>query len=90
MSEKREEYNYLSLSSSKAVCLNNTAGVIMMSSVTVRNAYKSYGSGKSRQTVLNGLNLTVESSSIYALIGASGCGKTTILSGNKKSTLINK
>ncbi|KAG5680647.1 hypothetical protein PVAND_010141 [Polypedilum vanderplanki] len=51
-----------------------------MNSVEVRNVHKSYGNKKDKRAVLNGLNLSVAHSSIYALIGASGCGKTTLLS----------
>ncbi|XP_011166692.1 ABC transporter G family member 20 [Solenopsis invicta] len=45
--------------------------------VVVRNAIKRYGK---EQLVLNGLNMTVFKGSIYGLLGASGCGKTTLLS----------
>ncbi|KAF5281792.1 hypothetical protein FQR65_LT14539 [Abscondita terminalis] len=43
--------------------------------VLVTNAYKNYGS----VVVLNGLNVRVPKGTIYALLGASGCGKTTLL-----------
>lgn len=45
--------------------------------VVVRNAKKHYGKGK---LVLDGLDMTVSRGSIYGLLGASGCGKTTLLS----------
>ncbi|KAK2575824.1 hypothetical protein KPH14_007202 [Odynerus spinipes] len=45
--------------------------------VVVRNARKSYGNGV---PILDGLNLTVPKGCIYGLLGASGCGKTTLLS----------
>ncbi|TGZ50118.1 ABC transporter G family member 20 [Temnothorax longispinosus] len=51
--------------------------MVQQEAVVVRNAVKSYGKG---QLVLDGLNMTVSRGSIYGLLGASGCGKTTLLS----------
>ncbi|TMW50905.1 hypothetical protein DOY81_004016 [Sarcophaga bullata] len=48
--------------------------------VCVRRAHKMYGSTKNPNVVLDGLNMTVQKGSIYGLLGASGCGKTTLLS----------
>ncbi|KAG4069757.1 hypothetical protein HA402_003198 [Bradysia odoriphaga] len=48
--------------------------------VCVRRAYKSYGSKKNPNLILDGLNMTVPKGTIYGLLGASGCGKTTLLS----------
>ncbi|XP_022209973.1 ABC transporter G family member 20 [Drosophila obscura] len=48
--------------------------------VCVRRAHKMYGSSKNPNVVLDGLNMTVPKGSIYGLLGASGCGKTTLLS----------
>ncbi|XP_020289827.1 ABC transporter G family member 23 isoform X2 [Pseudomyrmex gracilis] len=48
--------------------------------VCVRRAFKKYGSKNSPNIVLDGLNMTVPKGSIYGLLGASGCGKTTLLS----------
>ncbi|KAJ8686912.1 hypothetical protein QAD02_022706 [Eretmocerus hayati] len=45
--------------------------------VVVRFAKKRYGKS---QPVLDGLNMTVPRGCIYGLLGASGCGKTTLLS----------
>ncbi|XP_043476598.1 ABC transporter G family member 23 isoform X2 [Leptopilina heterotoma] len=45
--------------------------------IVVRNARKYYGKAN---LVLNGLNMTVSRGTIYSLLGASGCGKTTLLS----------
>ncbi|XP_073980017.1 ABC transporter G family member 23-like [Rhodnius prolixus] len=44
--------------------------------IKVVDGVKSYG----RQLVLNSINLTAYKSTIYGLLGASGCGKTTLLS----------
>ncbi|CAG9760884.1 unnamed protein product [Ceutorhynchus assimilis] len=48
--------------------------------VCVRHAYKHYGSKKNPNHVLSDLNMTVGKGTIYGLLGASGCGKTTLLS----------
>ncbi|KAL4708471.1 hypothetical protein ACJJTC_014079, partial [Scirpophaga incertulas] len=48
--------------------------------VCVRHAFKKYGSGKNPNVILDGLNMTVPKGAIYGLLGASGCGKTTLLS----------
>ena len=47
-----------------------------MSKLVCENLIKSYGS----KTVLENLNLTLESGKIYGLIGRNGAGKTTLLS----------
>ncbi|XP_050483054.1 ABC transporter G family member 23 [Bombus huntii] len=48
--------------------------------VYVRRAYKKYGSKSNPNIILDGLNMTVPKGTIYGLLGASGCGKTTLLS----------
>ncbi|KAI9553798.1 ABC protein [Daphnia sinensis] len=48
--------------------------------VLIRNAIKRYGSGKRSSPVLDGLHMNVKQGTIYGLLGASGCGKTTLLS----------
>ncbi|XP_050449540.1 ABC transporter G family member 23 isoform X2 [Cataglyphis hispanica] len=48
--------------------------------VSVRHAFKTYGSAKNPNHILQNLNMTVAKGSIYGLLGASGCGKTTLLS----------
>ncbi|KAG4068799.1 hypothetical protein HA402_002490 [Bradysia odoriphaga] len=50
------------------------------SAVSVRNAFKQYGSKSKPNPVLLNLNMTVAKGTIYGLLGASGCGKTTLLS----------
>ncbi|XP_025989492.2 ABC transporter G family member 20 [Solenopsis invicta] len=50
--------------------------MVQEEAVIVRNAVKRYGKEK---LVFNGLNMTVSRGSIYGLLGASGCGKTTLL-----------
>ncbi|CAL1544633.1 unnamed protein product [Lymnaea stagnalis] len=47
--------------------------------VYCRGLTKSLGSGKSKIDVLCGLNMSVPQGAIYGLLGASGCGKTTLL-----------
>ncbi|XP_031632898.1 ABC transporter G family member 20 isoform X2 [Contarinia nasturtii] len=48
--------------------------------VSVRHAFKQYGSKSKPNQVLINLNMTVPKGTIYGLLGASGCGKTTLLS----------
>lgn len=60
-----------------------------MAAVEVKGGYKYYGSAvdPNKKIVLNYLNMNVMNGSIYGLLGASGCGKTTLLScivGQKK------
>lgn len=47
--------------------------------VCVRRAYKRYGTKSNPYVILDGLNMTVPKGTIYGLLGASGCGKTTLL-----------
>ncbi|XP_023014771.1 ABC transporter oskyddad [Leptinotarsa decemlineata] len=47
--------------------------------VCVRRAYKRYGTKNNPCVILDGLNMTVPKGCIYGLLGASGCGKTTLL-----------
>ncbi|XP_030761638.1 ABC transporter G family member 20 [Sitophilus oryzae] len=47
--------------------------------VCVRRAYKRYGTKSHPYVILDGLNMTVPKGCIYGLLGASGCGKTTLL-----------
>ncbi|VVC96253.1 ABC transporter G family member 23 [Leptidea sinapis] len=48
--------------------------------VCVRRAHKKYGPKNNPNVILDGLNMTVPKGAIYGLLGASGCGKTTLLS----------
>ncbi|XP_046382482.1 ABC transporter G family member 23-like [Ischnura elegans] len=48
--------------------------------VYVRGACKTYGDQKNPVVVLKDLDMTVPRGAIYGLLGASGCGKTTLLS----------
>ncbi|XP_026670751.1 ABC transporter G family member 23 isoform X2 [Ceratina calcarata] len=48
--------------------------------VCVRRAFKKYGPKSNTNIILDGLNMTVPKGAIYGLLGASGCGKTTLLS----------
>ncbi|MGB5671416.1 MAG: ABC transporter ATP-binding protein, partial [Sedimenticolaceae bacterium] len=45
----------------------------------VQGLSKTYQSGATRQTILDGLDLKVQQAELVALLGASGCGKTTLL-----------
>ncbi|KAL7020911.1 hypothetical protein ACKWTF_011676 [Chironomus riparius] len=47
--------------------------------VCVKDAYKFYGTKNKNFGVLCGLNMSIKRNSIYALIGASGAGKTTLI-----------
>ncbi|XP_055693758.1 ABC transporter G family member 20-like [Lutzomyia longipalpis] len=51
-----------------------------LQAVCVRRAIKSYGSKRDKNVILDSLNMTVPKGVIYGLLGASGCGKTTLLS----------
>lgn len=48
--------------------------------IVVRHACKHYGSKQTGKIILDNLNMTVPRGCIYGLLGASGCGKTTLLS----------
>uniref|UniRef100_A0A1L8DDG1 Putative abc transporter g family member 20 n=1 Tax=Nyssomyia neivai TaxID=330878 RepID=A0A1L8DDG1_9DIPT len=51
-----------------------------LQAVCVRRACKNYGPKKNPNVILDSLNMTVPKGVIYGLLGASGCGKTTLLS----------
>ncbi|XP_070509144.1 ABC transporter G family member 23-like [Chironomus tepperi] len=52
----------------------------MRNNLEIVRAKKSYGSGKDKKFVLNNLNLTLPIGKIYCLLGASGSGRTTLIS----------
>ncbi|XP_014273769.3 ABC transporter G family member 20 isoform X1 [Halyomorpha halys] len=58
----------------------NSAWTRKQQAVSVRRAFKHYGSSQNPNHVLSNLNMTVAKGTIYGLLGASGCGKTTLLS----------
>ena len=49
----------------------------MCNSIEVKNVCKNYKNGQ--DSVFKDLNMCVKTGQIYSLIGASGCGKTTLL-----------
>ena len=50
-----------------------------MDIITICNLKKYYGSGERIIRALDGVNLTVAQGEFIAIVGASGCGKTTLL-----------
>ncbi|MDR0983458.1 MAG: ABC transporter ATP-binding protein [Ruminococcus sp.] len=50
-----------------------------MSLINIKNVYKSYTVKKSKLSVLENINLEVENGDFLALLGDSGCGKSTFL-----------
>jgi ABC-2 type transport system ATP-binding protein len=51
----------------------------MTYTVKAEGIRKSFGSGKTAKVVLDGVDLTVETGSIFALLGPNGAGKTTLV-----------
>ncbi|HWY63088.1 MAG TPA: ABC transporter ATP-binding protein [Rhizomicrobium sp.] len=51
----------------------------MSSGIELRNVVKTYGRGRARVEVLNGLTLAIAAGDFLALMGPSGSGKTTLL-----------
>uniref|UniRef100_A0A6B2E541 Putative abc transporter n=1 Tax=Phlebotomus kandelakii TaxID=1109342 RepID=A0A6B2E541_9DIPT len=58
----------------------STVATRRLQAVCVRRACKNYGPKKNPNVILDSLNMTVPKGAIYGLLGASGCGKTTLLS----------
>ena len=52
---------------------------IDMSFVEIHNLKKSFGEGEARQSVLSGMELSVEKGELCVLLGPSGSGKSTLL-----------
>ena len=51
----------------------------MTYTVEAEGIRKSFGSGKAAKVVLDGVDLAVETGSIFALLGPNGAGKTTLV-----------
>ncbi|XP_046384407.1 ABC transporter G family member 20-like [Ischnura elegans] len=62
------------------VCPMEAGAVVQQNAVVVRGGCKTIGNASSGTLVLNRLDMTVPRGCIYGLLGASGCGKTTLLS----------
>lgn len=45
----------------------------------LKEIFKQYGSGENKVTALNGINVTFRENEFVAILGHSGCGKTTML-----------
>lgn len=50
-----------------------------MNVIEIKNAYKSYGQGEEKYTVLKNINLSVAQGEFLAILGPSGSGKSTLL-----------
>jgi ABC-type nitrate/sulfonate/bicarbonate transport system ATPase subunit len=51
----------------------------MVDKICINSIQKSYGSGKEKRLVVNGINLTVSEGEFVAIVGPSGCGKSTLM-----------
>src|SRR5690606_22630123 len=47
--------------------------------VTVQNVSMSFGEGLAKRTIIDMLNFSVNEGEFLCIVGASGCGKTTLL-----------
>jgi putative ABC transport system ATP-binding protein len=54
-------------------------GAKKMSFVEIKNVKKHYGEGEAKQTVLKGVDLSIEKGELCVLLGPSGSGKSTLL-----------
>ncbi|MBS0509218.1 MAG: sn-glycerol-3-phosphate import ATP-binding protein UgpC [Proteobacteria bacterium] len=50
-----------------------------MSSISLKNIVKRYGTGKSAVPVIHGVNAEIQDGEFIVLVGPSGCGKSTLL-----------
>jgi putative ABC transport system ATP-binding protein len=50
-----------------------------MATIEVKNLSKVYGSGETKVTALDAVNLVIEQGQFVAVMGPSGCGKSTLL-----------
>ncbi len=50
-----------------------------MASITLKNIVKRYGSGKTANQVIHGVNATIADGEFVVIVGPSGCGKSTLL-----------
>ena len=50
-----------------------------MASITLKNIVKRYGSGKTANQVIHGVNAAIADGEFVVIVGPSGCGKSTLL-----------
>ena len=50
-----------------------------MASIELKNVVKRYGSGKSANQVIHGINAHIQDGEFVVIVGPSGCGKSTLL-----------
>ena len=50
-----------------------------MASITLKNVIKRYGSGKTANQVIHGVNADILDGEFVVIVGPSGCGKSTLL-----------
>jgi sn-glycerol 3-phosphate transport system ATP-binding protein len=50
-----------------------------MAAITLHNVVKRYGSGKTANQVIHGVNATIADGEFVVIVGPSGCGKSTLL-----------
>ena len=50
-----------------------------MASIELKNVVKRYGSGKSANQVIHGINAQIKDGEFVVIVGPSGCGKSTLL-----------
>ena len=50
-----------------------------MASITLKNIFKRYGSGKTANQVIHGVSAEIADGEFIVIVGPSGCGKSTLL-----------